>query len=133
MKSIKKVCRALNYFEHFLVFVSALSGSVSISAFVSLVGFPVGIASCGVGLKICAVTAGIKKFKSIIKEKRKRHDKIVSLAKTKLNTIEVLISKAVIDSYSNHDKFVSVNNVLRKYNEMQEKTKNSENSVEYAI
>ena len=133
MKSIKKVCRALNYFEHFLVFVSALSGSVSISAFVSLVGFPVGIASSGVGLKICAVTAGIKKFKSIIKEKRKKHDKIVSLAKTKLNTIEVLISKAVIDSYSNHDEFVSVNNVLRKYNEMQEKTKNSENSVEYAI
>ena len=133
MKSIKKVCRALNYFEHFLVFASALSGSVSISAFVSLVGFPVGIASSGVGLKICAVTAGIKKFKSIIKEKRKKHDKIVSLAKTKLNTIEVLISKAVIDSYSNHDEFVSVNNVLRKYNEMQEKIKNSENAVEYAI
>ena len=133
MKSIKKVCRALNYFEHFLVFVSALSGSVSISAFVSLVGFPVGIASSGVGLKIGAVTAGIKKFKSIIKEKRKKHDKTVSLAKAKLNTIEVLISKAVIDSYSNHDEFVSVNNVLRKYNEMQEKIKNSENAVEYAI
>ena len=110
----KKVCRALNYFEHFLVFVSELSGCVSISAFASLVGFPVGIASSAVGLKICAITAGIKKFKSIIKEKRKKHEKIVSLAKAKLNTIEVFISKALIDSYINHDEFVSVNNVLRE-------------------
>ena len=44
------------------------------------------------------------------------------LAKTKLNTI-VLISKALIDSYINHDKFVSVNNVLRKYNAMKEEIK----------
>ena len=42
------------------------------------------------------------------------------LAKTKLNTIEVLISKALIDSYINHDKIVSVNNVLREYNEMKD-------------
>ena len=110
----KKVCRALNYFEHFLVFVSELSDCVSISAFASLVGFPVGIASSAVGLKICAITVGIKKFKSIIKEKRKKHEKIVSLAKAKLNTIEVFISKALIDSYINHDEFVSVNNVLRE-------------------
>ena len=40
------------------------------------------------------------------------------LAKTKLNNIEVVISKALIGSYINHDKFVSVNNVLREYNEM---------------
>ena len=45
------------------------------------------------------------------------------LAKTKLNTIEVLISKALIDSYINHDKIVSVNNVLREYNEMKDEIK----------
>ena len=44
----KKVCRALNYFEHFLVFVSAVSDGVSIFPFDSLVGVPVGIASSGV-------------------------------------------------------------------------------------
>ena len=44
----------------------------------------------------------------------------VLLVKTKLNTIEVLVSKALIDSYINHDKFVSINNVLREYNEMKE-------------
>ena len=129
----KKVRRDLNYFEHFLVIVFALSGCVSVSAFASLVGFPEDIASSAVGLKICAITAGIKKFKSIIKEKRKKHDKIVSLAKTKLNTTEVLISKALIDSYINHDEFVSVNNVLRESNEMQEKIKNPENAVEHTI
>ena len=46
------------------------------------------------------------------------------LGKDKLNTIEVLISKALIDSYISHDKFVSVNNVLREYYEMKEETKN---------
>ena len=45
------------------------------------------------------------------------------LEKTKLNTIEVLISKALIDSYINHDKIVSVNNVLREYNEMKDEIK----------
>ena len=55
----KKVCRALNYFENFLVFVSYVSGCVWISAFTSFVGVPVGITSSAVGIKICAITAGI--------------------------------------------------------------------------
>ena len=63
-----------------------------------------------------AITAGIKKYKSIIKKKKKKHDKIVLLRKTKLNTIEVVINKALIDFYINHNEFVSVNNVLKEYN-----------------
>ena len=54
-----------------------------------------------------------QKYKSIIKKKEKKHDKIVLLGKEKLNTIEVLVSKALIDSYIRHEKFVTVNNVLR--------------------
>ena len=77
----KRRCGPFNCFEHFCAFVSAISGCVSISPFASLVGVPVGIASSAVGLKICAITAGIKKCNSIIKKKRKKHDKIVSLAK----------------------------------------------------
>ena len=53
--------------------------------------------------------------------------------KTKLNTIEVLISEALINSCINDDKFVSVNNVLRAYNEIKEEIKNSENDVECTI
>ena len=65
-KKHKKVSRLLSYFEHFLVFISAVSGCVSISACASFVGLPVGIASSAVGLKVGALTAGIKKYKSII-------------------------------------------------------------------
>ena len=56
----------------------------------------------------------------MIKKKKKKHDKIVLLAKSKLNSIEVLISKALIDSVISHDEFVLINNVLKEYNEMKE-------------
>ena len=56
-------------------------------------------------------------------KKKKKHDKIVLLGKYKLNTIEVLISKSLIDSYISHDELVSVNNVSREYNEMEKEIK----------
>ena len=77
-----------------------------------------------IGLKICAIHAGIKKYKSIIKKKKKKHDKIVLLANSKLNSIEILISKALIDSVISHDKFVLIHNVLKEYNQMKEEIKN---------
>ena len=53
--------------------------------------------------------------------------------KDKLNTIEVLISKALIDSYTSHDELISVNNVLRDHFEMKKEIKNLQISVEYTI
>ena len=117
MKNIKRR-KYLNYVEHLFILVSTVAGYVSIYEFVQ---------------SICAIIAGIKKYKSIIKKKKKRHDKIVLLRKDKLNTIEVLISKALIDSYISHDEFVSVNNVLKEYNKMKEEIKNPETSVECTI
>ena len=78
----KKTCKYLNYVEHLLILVSTITDCVPISAFASLVAIPVGIAS-SVGLNICAITAGTKKYKSIIKKKKKKHDEIVFLGKTK--------------------------------------------------
>ena len=69
-------------------------------------------------LKICAITAGSREYKLIIKKKKKKNDKIVLLAKSKLNSIEVSISKALIDSIISHDKFVLVNNVQKEYDDM---------------
>ena len=112
-----------------LILASTVTGCVSIYAFDSLVVIPVGITSSAVGINICTITAGNKKYKTIIRKKKKIHDKIVLLGKDKLNTIEVLIIEALIDSYSSHDEFVSVNNVLREYYEI----KNPEISVEYTI
>ena len=81
-----------------LFLVSTGTGCVSISAFDSLVATHVGLSSA-VGIKFGAITEGIKKYKSIIKEMMKKHDKIALLGKYKLNTIEVLIPEALIDSY----------------------------------
>ena len=86
--------------------------------------------SSAVGLKICAIIAGIKKYKSIIKKKKKKYHKIVLLPKTKLKTIKVVITKALIYSFINHEEFVSVNNVLREYDEEKEEIKNRETSME---
>ena len=60
-------------------------------SFASLLGIPIGITSYGIGLQLCAITAGIKKYKSTIKKKKKKHDKIVVLPKSKLSRIEGLI------------------------------------------
>ena len=120
VKSTKKICTTLNYIEHFLILAITITGCVSISFFASLVGISIGITSSAIGLKICAITAGIKKYKSIIKKKKKKHDKIVLLAKSKLNSIEVLISKALIDSVISHDEFVLINNVPKEYNKVKE-------------
>ena len=124
-KKHKKPCRVLNYIDHSFIVISTITGCVSISAFASLVGIPIGITSYSIGLKICAITVGIKKYKSIIKKKKKKHDKIVLLAKSKLNSIEVLISKALIDSNISHDEFVLINNVLKEFYDMKEEIKNS--------
>ena len=82
------------------------------------------ITSSAIELKICAIPAGIKKHKSITKEKKKKHDKTVSLVKSKLNRVEVLISKSLINSNINHDEFVSINNVVKEYKEIQEEIRN---------
>ena len=55
------------------------------------------------------MTARIKKYKSIIKKKNNQHFKIVLLAKTKLNAINILISNALIDSYINYKELVFTN------------------------
>ena len=95
-----------------------VTGCVSISDFASLVAISIEVTSSAVGLKICAITAGIKKHKSIIKKKKKKHDKNVLLAKTKLISTEVLISRTLIDSYISRNDFVSLNNVLREYDDI---------------
>ena len=121
-KQQKKVCTTLNYIEHFLNLASTISGCISISDFASSVDIPIGITSSAIGLKVSAITAEIKNYNSIIK--KKKHDKTVFLANPKLNSIEVLISKALIDLNISHDKFVLINNVLKEYDDINEKIKN---------
>ena len=85
--------------------------------------YPIGITSSTIGLTIYTITAAIKKYKSTIRKKKKKHNKIVLLAKFKLNSKEVVISKALNDSVI-HDECFLINNVLKEYNGMKEKIKN---------
>ena len=84
-KKHKKVCTTLNYTEHFIS-ASAIILCVSIFAFASLVDIPIRITKSVTGLNICAITARIKKYKSIItiisQKRKKKHDKKVLLAKS---------------------------------------------------
>ena len=65
------VCTTLNYFEYFLILASTITGCISSSAFASLLCILIGITSHKIGLKICAIALGIKKYMSIIKKKEK--------------------------------------------------------------
>ena len=116
----------MNDIDYLLIIISTITRCVSIFAFASLVGIPIWIASLKIGLKICVRTAGMKKYKSI--NKKKKHDKIVLIAKSKLNSIEVLTSKALIDSSVYHDEFVLINYVLKEFYYMKEKIKSSSNN-----
>ena len=69
-KKHKKLCRVLYYIDHSLIAISVITGWVSILA--SLAGIPIVITSSAIGLKICVIMVGIKKFKSIIKKKKQR-------------------------------------------------------------
>ena len=76
----KKVCTTLNYIEHFLTLVFAVTAFIFISAFPFLVNISKGIMSSSIGLYICAIISKIKKYKPIIKKKRK-HDEIALFSK----------------------------------------------------
>ena len=96
----KNTCKYLNYAEHLLILASTVTVCVLISAFTAVVAVPVDIMSSAGKIKTFAITAGIKKYKSVIR-KKKKHDKTMLLAKSKLDTIEVLIFKGLFDSYIN--------------------------------
>ena len=68
-RKLEKVCKTLNYIEHFLILAYAITGCISISAFASLIGIPIGITSSAIRLNICVIAVGIKKYKSITMKK----------------------------------------------------------------
>ena len=75
-----------------------VTGFVSISTFASSFVIFISIRSFAVGLEICAITAGINKYKSMIEKKRRKHDKIVLFTKIKLTSMEVLYFRVLVKS-----------------------------------
>ena len=70
IRKIKKICTTINYMQHLVILNSMITRCISISAFASLIGIPIKIMSSAIGLKICAITARIKKHKSVITIKK---------------------------------------------------------------
>ena len=103
-----------------IIFITYLvSRCVPILVFASLVGIPIGITSCAIRLKICLEIEGMKKYKSIIRNKKKKHDEIILLAKSKLNSTQFFIPKALIDlNISRHDEIVLINNALKEFHDI---------------
>ena len=91
-----------------LIVLSATTRGVSICSFTSIDGALVGIASTSFTL-IFSLTTGIaKKLLSTTRKKKKKHDKTVMLGKSKLSSIETLVSQALIDMEIGHEEFIKI-------------------------
>ena len=123
-KKLYKYVTAFNYIDKVLIVLNATSGGVSIISFTSITGAPVGIASASFTL-IFSLTTGIaKKLLNITRKKKKKHDKILMLAKSKLNSIETLISQALIDMDISHEEFITILKEKDRYEMMKENLRN---------
>ena len=114
-KKLNKYVTAFDWIDKVLIVLSATSGGVSIISFTSIIGAPVGIASASFTLIFSLTTGIVKKLLNITRKKKKNHDKILRLAKSKLNSIETLISQALIDMEISHEEFITILKEKDKY------------------
>ena len=126
---LSKYVAAFDYIDKILIVLSATTGGVSICSFTSVVGAPVGIASASFTLIFSLATEIGKKLLSIT-NKKKKHDKIFMLAKSKLNSIETLISQALIDMEISHEEFVTILKEKDKYGKIKENLRNENEKQE---
>ena len=101
-KKLNKYVAVFHYIDQALIVLSATSVGVSIISFTSIVGAPVGIASASLTLLFSLTTGIVKKLLNMTRNKKKKHDEILMLAKSKLNSIETFISQVLIDMEISH-------------------------------
>ena len=130
-KKLNKYVTTFDYIDKILIVLSATSSGVSIISFTSLVGSPVGIASARLTLIFSLATGIVKKLLNTKRNKKKKHDKILMLAKSKLSNIETLISQALIEMDISDQEFVSILNEKDKYDKMKDNLRNG--NGEYKI
>ena len=119
-KNLSKYIASLDYFDKSLNVLSILLGSISIASFASVIGAPAGIIGASCGLTFSITPGFVKKFLKTIRNKKKKHNKIVMLARSKLNSIESKISKALMDNEISHEDFETIINEEKKYQELKE-------------
>ena len=123
-KKLSKYVTTFNYIDKILIVLNATTGGVCIISHVTVVGAPVGIASAGFTIVFSLATGIIKKLLKTTRNKKKKHDKILMLAKSKLNSIETLISQALIDMEISHEEFITILKEKDKYEKMKENVRN---------
>ena len=130
-KKLNKYVTAFDYIEKVLIVLSATSGRVSIISFTSVFRTPIEIARASFTLIFSLKIEIVKKLLNITRKKKKKHDKILMLAKSKLNSVETLISQALIDMDISHKTFITILKETDKYEKMKNNLR-SENK-EYKI
>ena len=119
-KRLSKYIAFCDYFDKSLIVLSATSGSISIASFATVIGTPVGIASASLGLAFSLSTGIVKNLLKITQDKKKKHNKIIMLARSKLNSIESKVSEALINSEISHEDFMIIINEEKNYRELKE-------------
>ena len=105
---LKKYTAAFDYADKVFITLSASVGTLSIASYATVVGIPVGIAGAFLTLIFIVTTGVVKTLLNINRKKKKKHNKIIALARSKLNIIENLISQALIDFEITHDEFSKI-------------------------
>ena len=109
-----------DYFNKSLIVLSATIGSISIESFATVIETPVGIASASLSLAFSLSTGIVKKLLKTTQNKKKKHNKIIMLARSKLNSIESKASEALINSEISHEVFMIIINEEKSYRELKE-------------
>ena len=109
-----------DYFNKSLIVLSPTIGSISIESFATVIETPVGIASASLSLAFSLSTGIVKKLLKTTQNKKKKHNKIIMLARSKLNSIESKASEALINSEISHEDFMIIINEEKSYRELKE-------------
>ena len=119
-----------HYIDKILIVLNAATGGIWIIFHASVVGAPAGIANTGFTIVFSLATGITKKILKTTRNKKKKHDKILLLAKSKFNNIESLVSKALIDMEISHEEFITVLKEKDKYEKMKENIRNISKKLE---
>ena len=119
-KRLSKYIASFDCFDKSLIVLSLTSGSISIASFATVIGASVGMVSASFSLAFSISTEIIKKLLKTTRNKKKKHNKIVMLARSKLNSIESKISEALINNGISHEDFMAIINEEKKYRHLKE-------------
>ena len=123
-RKLSKYVTSFNYIEKILIVLNATTGGICIFSHATVVGAPVGISSAGFAILFSLTTGIIKKSLKTTRNRKKKYDKILMLAKSKLNSIESLVSKSLIDMEISHEEFITILKEKDKYEKMKENVRN---------